>query len=114
MNAETEAFQAAARVELFGQQQQAAGAAGADPLTHDLLELVSQLRDDIPGTDPLPGVALFKWSTAMYHLGRAEAEGTETYEDGLRVGEARAVVTHWREQWLLPLLAAFGRDAALP
>lgn len=116
-SAEMQAFKAAARVELFGQQQQAAGAAGADPRTHDLLELVSGLRDDLPGADPADlegiGAALFEWSTAMYHLGAAEAEGTETYEDGLRVGQARAVVTRWREQWLLPLLAAFGRGTRL-
>jgi hypothetical protein len=113
VSAEEAAFWAAARIELYGQQQQAAGAAGADPLSARLLELVSELRDALPGSEESDlvsiGQALFEWSAAAYQLGAAEAPGAETFEDGLRIGEARAAVTRAREAWLLPLLAEYGR-----
>lgn len=101
-----------AGIEVHGNFQQEAGEAGAGPRT-DWPELVTRIRAKLPEIDPdrltSIGTAIAAWSAARYHLGRALAGGTETYDDGRRVGRCEAEAIRVHQDWTLALLAEFSR-----
>ena len=91
-----------------GAQQQECGETGRAPLVN-WTELVEAMREALPDVPEAAlteiGAALGKWSSTMYHVGKALAEGRETYEDGRRVGAAEEKASKAKEAWLMGLLA---------
>jgi len=97
-------------VDKHGAAQQAAGEAGDGPLINwpTLVRVIASAIPDVPEgiitSDIGPGIA--EWSAAMYHLGRARAEGVATFEDGRRVGAAEQEAKGHRQRWCMAVLAA--------
>lgn len=92
-----------------GDRQQECGKTGQQPLLEwpDIVQAIRAALPDVPEaviTDV--GAALGRWSSTMYQLGMARAEGRETYDDGRRVGAAEERARVAKEGWLMPLLAA--------